>query len=109
MIITQPNVDNAQRLCVQLTDPSSPLVLGHDQTDAPQLAKMFWDRRTTGAKIAGELTNRVLAVPQEAEDLAAGRIGDGSEYCFALLWFLNGHVSTICNHEVTRLVTDRLR
>ena len=47
---------------------------------------------TAGTKIAGKFANRVLVVAQEAEDFAAGRIGDRSEYRLALLWFQNGHI-----------------
>src|SRR5262249_47472563 len=41
LIIPQPIVDDAQRFGVQLTDACCAFVFGHDQTDAPQQAKMF--------------------------------------------------------------------
>jgi hypothetical protein len=33
----------------------------------------------------------MLAVAQETEDFAAGRIGDRPEYRLTLLWFEDGH------------------
>jgi len=91
LIITQPVIDHAQRLGIQLTNPCGAFVFGHDQTDAAQQPKMFGDGRAAGAKIAGEFANRMLAVAQETEDFATGRIGDRPKYRLELFWIQNGH------------------
>src|SRR5262249_53502497 len=41
LIVAQPIIDDAQRFRIQLTDPCCAFVFGHDQTNAPQQAKMF--------------------------------------------------------------------
>jgi len=38
---------------------------------------------------------------QEAEDFAAGWIGDGPEYRFVLFSIQDGHISTMRNRKVT--------
>jgi hypothetical protein len=40
-VLTQPSIDDAQRLGIQLADPCGAFVFCHDQTDVTQQAKTF--------------------------------------------------------------------
>ena len=46
---------------------------------------MFRDRRAAGAKIGGNLADGAAAAPQQAQDFAAGRIGDRPKHRFVSL------------------------
>jgi len=59
---------------------------------------MLRDGRTADAKIGSDLPDRVPTVPQQSQDLSAGRISNCPEHRVVLL-------AANCNHLVTNLVT----
>src|SRR5262249_5644236 len=58
-------------------------------------AKVFRDRRATGAEISGELANGLATTAQQAKDLPPGRISDSSEDSILLQVLLSNHLVTV--------------
>lgn len=78
------------------------VLLGRDQARGPQQAEMFGNGGTAGPKITGKRPDGLRPIAQQAQDLTAGRIGDGAK-CRVRRSLLCG------NHLVTNMVTRWLR
>src|SRR5579863_10612985 len=75
LVITEPVVDQAQRLSVQAADVRGSLSARVDQTGAMEHAQMFGNGRAAPAEVAGNTAHGLLARSKNMEDLAARGIG----------------------------------
>src|SRR5215831_21223563 len=94
-IVAQPVVDRAQRLRVELANARRAVSTGDDQACRSQQAKVLGDRRTAGAKIQGELADRMSTTTQQPEYLPPGRIGNRPKDDFVLLAAFGNHLDTV--------------
>lgn len=98
VVVPEPVVHGPQRPGVQTAQSGGAVLASHNQACRAQQPEVLGDGGAAGRKVRRDLTDRLLPSTQQAEDLAAGRIGDGAKDDVALS-AVNG------NHTVTYIVT----
>src|SRR4051812_31972776 len=73
---------------VAAVDQRGPLALAHDEPGVLEHVEVAGQRRARQREAVGDLAGRQVALAQQAQDLAPGRIAQGFED------FVGGHIST---------------
>ncbi len=91
----------AQGACVETANADGAAFLGGDEAGEAEEADVFGDGGPAGTEVGGDVTDGLAAGAEQAEDLAAGGVGEGPEDGLGL--------SRRGNHLITHMVTGRLR
>jgi hypothetical protein len=107
-VIVKPLVHCAERLGVKLANARGAAAVGNDQAGGAQHPEMLGDCRAADGEIFCEFADGAAGDAQEAEDSAAGRIGEGAKDGLGArvggsATIQSGCAFSIGNHMVTQI------